>query len=105
MGLCSAWALQREGHEIALYEARPSPNPLASSTDRHRLIRYTYGAMTGYARMVADAYAAWDRVWADLGRSHYRPTGTLVVAHELDGWVEASVGGLKELRLPYQRWT
>ncbi len=106
MGLCSAWALQRAGHQVALYEqSEKIPNPLASSTDQHRLIRYPYGAMTGYARMVRDAYAAWERLWRDLGRKHYRATGTLVVAHELDGWVEASIGGLEELGLPYERWT
>ncbi len=106
MGLCSAWALQRAGHEVVLYEqSERIPSPLASSTDQHRLIRYPYGAMTGYARMVKDAYAAWERLWLDLGRSHYRPTGTLVVAHELDGWVEASIGALEQLGLPYERWT
>jgi glycine/D-amino acid oxidase-like deaminating enzyme len=106
MGLCTAWALQRMGHAPVVYEqSEDIPNPLASSTDQHRLIRYPYGAMTGYARMVGDAYAAWARLWADLGRSHYRPTGTLVVAHELDGWVEASVGGLEAQGLPYERWT
>ncbi len=52
MGLCTAWALHRAGHEPALFEQGPLPNPLASSTDQHRLIRFTYGAMTGYARMV-----------------------------------------------------
>ncbi len=105
MGLSTAWALDRAGHAATLYDQGPIPNPLASSTDQHRLIRYTYGAMTGYARMVRDAYAAWDRLWADLGRSHYCPTGTVVVAHELDGWVEASAGSLKMQGLPYERWT
>jgi glycine/D-amino acid oxidase-like deaminating enzyme len=105
MGLCTARALQRGGHHVTLYEQGPIPNPLASSTDQHRLIRYTYGAMSGYARMVRDAYAAWDRLWVDLGRSHYRPTGTLVIAHELDDWVEASVESLEAERLPYERWT
>jgi glycine/D-amino acid oxidase-like deaminating enzyme len=105
MGLCTAWALQRAGHGVTLYEQGPIPNPLASSTDQHRLIRYPYGAMTGYASMVQDAYAAWDRLWSDLGRSHYWPTGTLAIAHELDGWVEASIGSLEAQGLPYERWT
>jgi glycine/D-amino acid oxidase-like deaminating enzyme len=61
--------------------------------------------MSGYARMVKDAYAAWDRLWADLGQSRYRSTGTVVVAHELDGWVEASAGSLSARGLPYERWT
>jgi glycine/D-amino acid oxidase-like deaminating enzyme len=106
MGLSTAWALQRAGHHAVLYEQSDTiPNPFASSADQHRLIRYPYGAMTGYARMVRDAYAAWERLFADLGRSHYCPTGTVVVAHELDGWVEASVRALEEQGLPYQRWT
>ncbi len=106
MGLCTAWALHRGGHEVVVYEqGEEIPNALASSTDQHRLIRYTYGAMTGYARMVRDAYAAWDRLFADLGRAHYRPTGTLVVAHEQGGWVDASARGLEQQGLPYERWT
>ena len=87
MGLCTAWALCRSGHDVVLYEQGPIPNPLASSYDEHRLTRFTYGAMTGYARMVHEAHAAWDRLWADLGQSHFQPTGTLVVARDEDGWV------------------
>ena len=105
MGLACAWALVRRGQEVTLYEQGPVPNPLASSHDQHRLIRFTYGAMTGYARMVADAYAAWQRLWADLGRSHYRPSGTLVIARAAGGWVEQSIAGLEQLALPVERWT
>ena len=105
MGLACAWALRRRGHAVTLYEQGPVPNPLASSCDQHRLIRFTSGAMTGYARMVAEAYAAWDRLWADLGRSHYRPSGTLVVAREAGGSVEHSIAGLEQLALPVERWT
>ena len=37
MGLCTAWALCRSGHDVVLYEQGPIPNPLASSYDEHRL--------------------------------------------------------------------
>jgi sarcosine oxidase subunit beta len=104
MGLCSAWALRRAGHRIVLYEQGPLPNPLASSYDQHRLIRYTYGDMTGYARMVAQAYDAWQRPWADLGRSHYRETGTLVIARERDDWVRHSRQCLADLSVPFEIW-
>ena len=70
MGLCSAWALRRAGHQVALYEQGPIPNPLGSSFDQHRLIRYTYGAMTGYARMVARGLC---RLAAAVGRSRPQP--------------------------------
>jgi glycine/D-amino acid oxidase-like deaminating enzyme len=105
MGLCSAWALRRAGHEPVLYEQGLMPNPLASSCDEHRLTRFTYGAMTGYARMVHEAHAAWDRLWADLGQSHFQPTGTLIVARDDDGWVRASERCLEAMGLPLEIWS
>jgi glycine/D-amino acid oxidase-like deaminating enzyme len=105
MGLCSAWALQRAGHDVALYEQGPIPNPLGSSVDRHRLIRFTYGAMTGYATMVRGAYAAWERLWIDLGVRHYRETGTLVISRrEGQDWVGQSLDCLQAMELPVERW-
>ena len=105
MGLCTAWALCRAGHETVLYEQGPIPNPLASSCDEHRLTRFTYGALSGYARMVHEALAAWDRLWGDLGRSHFQPTGTLVVARADDGWVAASLRDLEAMALPAETWS
>jgi glycine/D-amino acid oxidase-like deaminating enzyme len=104
MGLCIAWALRRARHEPVLYEQGPIPNPLSSSYDEHRLTRFTYGAMTGYARMVHDAHGAWERLWADLGHSHFHPTGTLIVAREDDGWVRASERCLEAMGLPLETW-
>jgi glycine/D-amino acid oxidase-like deaminating enzyme len=104
MGLCTAWALRRSGHEPVLYEQGPIPNPLASSCDEHRLTRFTYGALTGYARMVHAAHAAWERLWADLGQSHFQRTGTLLVAGADDGWVGASLRGLEVMDLPAESW-
>ena len=104
MGLCSAWALRRAGHEVVLYEQGTIPNPLGSSCDQHRLIRYTYGEMAGYARMVAEAYPAWQRLWDDLGRSHYRETGTLVIAREHDEWVRRSRDCLATMAVPFEVW-
>jgi glycine/D-amino acid oxidase-like deaminating enzyme len=70
MGLCNAWALCRAGHEPVLYEQGRIPNPLASSCDEHRLTRFTYGAMTGYARMVHEGAG---RLGTALGRSRAEP--------------------------------
>jgi glycine/D-amino acid oxidase-like deaminating enzyme len=104
MGLCSAWALRRAGHEVVLYEQGELPNRLGSSFDQHRLIRYAYGGMTGYARMVAMAYDAWQLLWHDLGRSHYRETGMLVIAREPDDWVRQSRQCLADLAVPFEIW-
>lgn len=78
MGLSAAWALLRRGHQVTLFEQGPMPNPLASSVDDHRLIRFPYGTAEGYVAMVRDAYAAWDLLWSDLGERLYVETGSLV---------------------------
>lgn len=88
MGLSAARALKKAGHEVVLIEQGALPNPLGSSVDQHRLIRYPYGAQRGYTRMVRHAYHAWQRVWADLKMTLYVETGTLVLSGAGDGWAK-----------------
>ncbi|WP_341705632.1 FAD-dependent oxidoreductase [Ferrovibrio sp.] len=90
VGLSTAWALRRHNVEVTLVEQGPLPNPLASSVDQHRLIRYAYGAQTGYTRMVREAYQAWEAMWRDLGTRFYAETGTLVLSGDGDGWAAQS---------------
>ncbi len=101
MGLAAAEALLAAGHQVVVFEQGGIPNEQSSSVDDHRLIRYPYGTMTGYARLVAPAYAAWDRLWQRLGRSHYVETGTLVidgaVSRDTGGWMDDSAAGLAEI--------
>lgn len=103
MGLCAAWALRKRGHDVALYDQAQIPNPNASSVDQHRLIRYPYGAQDGYCRMVADAFAAWDRVWGDLGQCHYAETGTLALSSGGEGWGRASLASLEHSGVAFER--
>jgi glycine/D-amino acid oxidase-like deaminating enzyme len=87
-GLSTAWAAMRAGAEVEILEAAAAlPNPVGSSVDQHRLIRHPYGAQAGYTRMVVDAYAAWDRLWADLGAVHYAHSGSLIVESAPAGWI------------------
>ncbi len=102
MGLASAWALARDGHKITLFEQGPIPNPLGSSVDHHRLIRHPYGAERGYTRMIAEAYAAWERLWTDLGATHYAPTGTLVLDRG-DPWTADTEATLTAEGIPFRR--
>ena len=102
MGLSAAWALRRDGHEISLFEQGALPNPLGSSVDEHRLIRHPYGAERGYTRMIDVAYAAWERLWADLGTRHYAATGTLVLDRG-DRWTAATAAALEAERIPFRR--
>ena len=95
MGLGTAWALERLGHQVTIFEQGPVPNPQGSSVDQHRLIRYPYGPAEGYMQMVADAHAIWDQVWADLGETLYRPTGTLCLSRAGAKWHQDTLAALE----------
>jgi glycine/D-amino acid oxidase-like deaminating enzyme len=102
MGLSAAWALSRAGHTVQVFEQAVVPNPLGSSVDDHRLIRHPYGAFDAYVRMVDEAYAAWDRVWADLGTVLYAPTGTLAFDASGHGWAAASHQSMRRLGIAHE---
>src|SRR5579859_4616002 len=102
MGLGTAWALERLGHQVTIFEQGDVPNPQGSSVDQHRLIRYPYGPAEGYMRMVGDSYAVWDQVWADLGERLYRQTGTLCLAHAGAQWHRDSIAALERAGHPVE---
>ena len=102
MGLSTALALCRKDHSVTIFEQNSIPNPMGSSVDHHRLIRHPYGEMGGYARMVAPAMAAWERLWTDLGRAYYCETGTLILARENLKWAEASLSDMDALGIEHE---
>lgn len=91
VGLSTAWALKRAGADVSVVEQGRLPNPLGSSVDQHRLIRYPYGAQRGYLRMVREAYHGWERLWGDLKMRLYAETGTLVLSGMGDAWAKECV--------------
>lgn len=97
MGLTTAWAFSRDGHEVEVFEQGALPNPLSSSMDEHRLIRHPYGDHVGYARMIDDAYAAWELLWGDLGQRFYAPTGTLALTGNGETWAARSAETLARI--------
>ncbi|MCQ4158895.1 FAD-dependent oxidoreductase [Roseomonas sp. GC11] len=94
MGLSAAWGLSRAGWSVTVVEQDDLPNPRGASVDEHRLIRHAYGAQRGYMRMVDEAYAAWELLWADLGARHYVPTGVLALGDAAGGWLAESRAAL-----------
>ncbi|MBM3645821.1 MAG: FAD-dependent oxidoreductase [Alphaproteobacteria bacterium] len=99
-GLCTAWGLARLGHEVALFERGPLPQPLGSSFDQHRLIRHPYGDHEGYARMIDRAFEVWDLLWKDLGSRHHARTGTLALTGNGADWAEVSACTLGRIGRP-----
>ena len=104
VGLCTAWALARADHKVELFEQGGLPNPLGASDDEHRLIRYFYPDQPGYCRMVDDAFAAWERLWAAIGRRHYAETGALAISTRVDDWTDRARRTLDMVGLPYERF-
>lgn len=101
MGLSVAWGLARRGVSVRVVEQDVVPNPRGASVDHHRLIRHAYGAQAGYMRMVDPAYAAWDRVWHDIGEVLHIPTGVLAVSGSAAGWLGESRATLAADGLPF----
>ena len=87
-GLATAWALVRRGWTVEVLDRGPIPNPEAASWDRHRLIRAQYAGFPGYAARLPAAFAAWERLWADLGRSHYVERGVLALSRLPGDWTD-----------------
>jgi glycine/D-amino acid oxidase-like deaminating enzyme len=107
MGLAAAWALAKRGHAVSVFEQYAIPNPLGSSVDQHRLIRYPYGSDIGYTRMVDAAFGAWDRLWADLGdaaqtRRLYAETGTVGIDAAGADWAERSAAAMREAGIAFE---
>ena len=91
-GLCTAYWLTKAGKSVTIVEQGRVPNPTASSSDHHRLIRMFYGARSGYAARMPDAYAAWRAMWADLGpeQRYYAETGMLALCQEKGDYTDLS---------------
>lgn len=105
VGLSTARALRRFGHEVTVIERGPVPNPLAASSDHHRLIRSSYADRPGYCLRIAEAFAAWRRMWADLGGPegrYYAARGILTLSREAGDWGERSRRTMDEVGVPYE---
>ena len=106
MGLSAARALLRDGADVTVLEqAGTLPNERGASVDESRLIRYPYGAEAGYTAMVEAAFPAWERVWRDIGRTHYEERGTLCLSFEDGDWTHRAEGVMCDRGITYSRRT
>ncbi len=105
MGCSAARALHNRGWSVTLLEQASYPHVEASSGGVHRLIRSTYGTEAGWTSMIPLAYAAWDRLWHDLGpdasRGLMTHTGMLAVDTPATTFGADSAATLAALDLPF----
>ncbi|MDR5777464.1 MULTISPECIES: FAD-dependent oxidoreductase [unclassified Caballeronia] len=102
VGLSTARAALLRGDRVTIIEQNTVPNPHGASFDQHRMIRFQYGAALGYTRMVHQAFAAWDRLWRDLGEQHYYRTGALGVSTNSNDYIAASVPSLQRADVAFE---
>ncbi len=106
VGLSSAYALTKAGADVTVVERGAIPNPLAASTDYHRLIRFAYGDSGGYARRIHEAFEAWRSMWADLGgpqERYYADRGVLSASQEAGDWTDRTRANMDALGIEYER--
>src|SRR3954467_10474797 len=66
MGLATAWALKRRGHEPVVYEQFQVGNPHGSSHGRSRIFGLAY-AEDEYVRLAQEALGLWRELEAETG--------------------------------------
>ena len=106
VGLSTAYWLVKAGHSVTIVEQGPIPNPHAASADHHRLIRYAYDQAEGYCARIAQAFAAWRDMWADLPgeeAQYYADTGMLCVSQHEGDYTERSMAVMARLGIPFER--
>ncbi len=102
-GLSLAWALRRSGVQVALFDQGAIPDPRASSFDEHRITRHSYTGLFGYAALMPEAFAVYNQLWQDLGRTHYLPTGMVYVSRTEADWYGPAAEELAGLGVPCRR--
>jgi sarcosine oxidase len=102
VGLSVAHAAARRGHHVTLLERGPVPNPQGASFDQHRMIRFHYGAAAGYTRMVFEAFAAWERLWAELGERHFADCGAVAVSLQAGDYADKTEAVFRDLGVAHE---
>lgn len=87
-GLSTAWALNRRGFRVELFEQGPIPNPRATSYDEHRITRHAYGTLEGYAYLMPRAFRMYDAMFRDIGADHFARSPVVYFLRDDVDWYE-----------------
>ena len=83
MGLATAWALKRRGHEPVVYEQFEVGNPRGSSHGRSRIFRLAY-AEDHYVRLAQEALGLWRELEAESGETVLELPGLVEIVSTLE---------------------
>jgi len=83
MGLATAWALKRHGHEAVVYEQFEVGNPHGSSHGRSRIFRLAYPE-DHYVRLAQEALALWRELEAESGETILELPGLVEIVQTLE---------------------
>jgi sarcosine oxidase len=83
MGLATAWALKRRGHEPVVYEQFEVGNDRGSSHGRSRIFRLAY-AEDEYVRLAQEALGLWRELEAETGTSVLELNGLVEIVATLE---------------------
>jgi sarcosine oxidase len=99
MGLASAWALRRAGHDVVVHEQFRLGHDRGSSHGRSRIFRLAY-AEPHWVRLAQEALAGWRELEAEAGEELLRLDGMLEVVTEL---AQSSAAGLDACGVRWER--
>jgi monomeric sarcosine oxidase len=102
MGLSAGCALAELGAEVTLFERFTIAHDWAASHGLSRVIRYEYGPVALYSRMVGRSLELWEQLAKETGRNLYTQTGVLSLDMEADGETKAGYTTMRELGLPVE---
>ena len=83
MGLATAWALTRRGHEPVVYEQFERGHTRGSSHGRSRIFRLAY-AEPEYVRLAQEALGLWRQLEAETGETLLELNGLVEVVQTLE---------------------
>jgi monomeric sarcosine oxidase len=102
MGLSAGCALAELGAQVTLFERFTIAHDWAASHGLSRVIRFEYGPVALYSRMVGRSLELWEQLAKETGRNLYTQTGVLSLDMDADGYTRAGYTIMRNLGLPVE---
>src|SRR5262249_4889095 len=100
MGSAAAYHLAKRGEPVVLIEQFALGHDRGSSHGAARIIRHSY-ADREYARLMPEAFRAWNELEADAGEAVYLRTGGVSFSPPRVDYAPRCAANLRELGVPH----